>query len=199
MKYDADLFGRVSTADTGERSELDFYETPRWMTLALLRHHPAIAGRTVFEPCSGRDAIADVLRATGSVVHTNDIDPRHQAQHCYDATFHVIWARASCWNPCYQWVVTNVAFDVAFPILKLAFDHMSVGIAMLLRKSFTEPTEDRGPWLREHPPTRQICLPRHSFRGSGSDTASTDWFIWERNPDRSLPPFVVDDLAEKYR
>jgi len=60
-----DLFGQVSTADTGVRSDLDFYETPTWMTRSLLHFHPAIRQTTVLECCSGRDAITRVLREEG--------------------------------------------------------------------------------------------------------------------------------------
>lgn len=201
-----DLFGGVSTIDTGLRSDHDFYETPAWMTRALLRAHPAILlgpaihpaiGRgpaAILEPCCGRGAIVRELQAAGALVFTNDLDRRHGAMtHC-DAT------RAGYWTvkaPAVEWVVTNVPFNVAFPLLVLAHGFARVGVALLLRKTFLEPTEERGAWLALHPPTRIVGLPRHNFRGAGSDSVSCDWFIWEHTPDRSLPPVVIDAYAKQ--
>jgi hypothetical protein len=189
-----DLFGRVSTADTGERSENDLYESPGWMTRSLLHHHPSIRGSVVLECCSGRDASAHVLRAYGCRVFTNDIDPRHPADSHFDATSLDYWSEMA---PNVDWVITNVAFAVAFQILRLAVLHAKVGVAFVLRKSFTEPTEGRGAWLATYPPSRMICLPRHSYRGAGSDMVATDWMLWERRPDRRLDPIVIDDAADR--
>lgn len=192
------LFGDVSIADTGERNDFDFYPTPGFMTRSLLHFHPAIKGRTVLEPCSGQDHITTVLRAAGCPVVTNDIDRRHPAMLHLDATLGELWTcQPFDWTGCTEWVITNPPFNVAMPILEHALEHATVGVAFLLRKTFLEPTDDRGPWLQEHPPTRVIGLPRYSFRGAGSDSVSCDWMIWEKEPDRSLPPFVIDYVAER--
>jgi len=188
------LFGDVSIADTGERNEFDYYPTPGFMTRSLLHFHPAIAGSQVLEPCSGGDAITTVLRAAGCVVATNDIDRRHPAMTHWNAELAEYWGM---WAPEVDWVITNPPFNVALPILQHAVAHAKIGVAFLLRKTFLEPTDDRGPWLQVHPPTRAIGQPRYSFRGSGSDSVSCDWYVWERRPDRSLPPFVIDHVAER--
>lgn len=193
----ADLFGGVSTLDTGERSAYDYYPTPAWMTRSLLHFHPAISGATVLEPCSGGNAIVDVLEAARCVVFTNDIDRRHrQAMTHWNAESAEYW---DVWAPAVDWVITNPPFTVALPILQGAVRHARVGVAFLLRKTFLEPTEARGLFLWTHPPTRLIGQPRYSFRGTGSDSVSCDWYVWERRPDRSLPPFVIDHAAEQRR
>jgi hypothetical protein len=190
-----DLFGDVTTVDTGERSDFDFYETAAFQVRSLVHHHPAIRGARVLECCSGRDAIARVLRDEyGCTVFTNDIDTRHPAETHFDATQAWYWREHA---PAVDFVVTNPAFNVAFPILVHAVQHASEGTIFLVRKTFLEPTEERGPWLQEHPPSRAIGLPRYSFRGKGSDSVSADWFVWEKRPDRSLPPIVVDSDAER--
>lgn len=177
-----------------ERSDLDFYETPSWMTRSLLHFHPAILGATILECASGRDAITRVLRdEAGCQVFTNDLDPRQPAQTHRDATTELYWREA----PLVDWVISNLPFSVAFATLVLARQHAKVGVAFLLRKTFLEPTDDRGPWLARYPPTRAIGQPRHNFRGKGSDTVSCDWDVWEHRPDRSLPPFVIDHAAER--
>lgn len=187
-----DLFGRVSLADDGERNAFDFYPTPAFMTRSLLHHHPGIAGSIVLEPCAGGGAIADVLRREFRCgVSEWDLDPRH-GQPIGDATSPAFWRSILC-----DFVVTNPPFNVALPILQHALEHASVGVAFLLRKTFLEPTEDRGPWLMAHPPTRIIGMPRYSFRGTGSDSVSCDWMIWEKQRTVGLPAIVIDHVAER--
>src|SRR5215218_186574 len=114
----SDLFDNVSTADTGERSELDFYETPKWMTRSLLAFIPGLAGKRVLECCAGNDAISVVLREeAGCTVFTNDINRLQPSQTHFDATETSYWAKHA---PPVDYVVTNVAFNVAHAILQHA-------------------------------------------------------------------------------
>jgi hypothetical protein len=103
--------------------------------------------------------------------------------------------------PPVDWVISNLPFGVAFDIVPHARLHARVGIAMLLRKSWTEPTEERGPWLSQNAPHRVIGLPRHSFRGTGSDSVASDWHIWIKGlyEDDDLPSFVIDHVAKTRR
>ncbi len=190
-----DLFGDVAAVDDGDREDFDFYETPAWMTRSLLHFHPALRGSSVLECCSGRDAITRVLRDEGRcTVFTNDFDSRHPAEMHFDATQAAYWnehaARA-------DYVITNPPFKLAFPILQHAAEHADKGVILLVRKTFLEPTQDRGPWLMEFPPDRMIGQPRYSFRGSGSDSVSCDWYLWLRERIAGLPPFVIDHVAER--
>jgi hypothetical protein len=190
-----DLFGDVTTIDTGERSDFDFYETPGFMTRSLLHFHPAIRGYRVLEPCSGRDAIATILRQADCDVLTNDFDVRQPAQTHFDATTREYWQHHA---PAVDYVITNPPFNRAIDIVRLAVEHANVGVILLLRKTFLEPTEDRGPWLQAHPPTRVIGEPRYDFRRNGNtDSVSCDWMIWERWPNAALQPFVIDYVAER--
>ena len=196
-----DLFDRPSTADTGERSAFDLYETPVWMTAALLHHHPILGGEklrpVVFEPCVGDGAIAHALTRAGCRVITNDIDPRHQAELHQDARQLAVWSEPILADV--DWVISNTTFSDAFEILEQAERLARVGVAFLLRKTFLEPTKERGAWLSIHPPTRIIGLQRHRFRGKGQDSVSCDWCIWERKPNRALPPIVIDHHSKKRR
>lgn len=192
-----DLFGGVSAPDDGERAEDDFYETPAFMTRSLLVHQPEIRGAVVLECASGRDAITRVLvREGGCRVLTNDIGVALPSHFHYDATRPTLWLQMK--EHQIRWVISNFPFSVAFDILQHAVEHVP-NVAVLLRKTFTEPTEARGEWLAKHPPTRVIGLPRHKFRGGSSDSVSVDWHIWQRWPDRALPPFVIDHLAKARR
>lgn len=190
----SDLFGGVSHVDTGERSGFDYYPTPAWMTRSLLHHHPSIAAAKVLEPCSGDGAIVRVLEDAGCAgVLTNDLDPQQPAQTHQDATNPAFWSSL----PYVEWVITNPPFNVAFPILQYAIAHAQIGVALLLRKTFLEPTRERGPWLAEHPPARLIGMPRYSFRGRGSDSVSCDWYLWLKHPGTWYDPFVIDYAAEE--
>ena len=191
-----DLFNDRSTADDGQRSEGDFYETPSWMTRSLLTFHPAIRGSRVLECCAGRGAIAKVLREEADCdVIENDIDSRHVRPFRYDATAVDDWNVLATMGP-FDYVVTNLPFNLAIDVLKVGLWVPRKAFITVLLKSFDEPTEDRGAWLAQHPWTRKINQPRHSFRGTGSPSMASDWFIWEKFRDASLRPCVVDHLAK---
>ena len=91
VKDARDLFDRPSNADTGERAELDRYETPGWMVRSLLHWHPQIRCSTVIEPACGDGAIVRALYAAGCTVVTNDLDPRQAADSHMDATDQALW------------------------------------------------------------------------------------------------------------
>lgn len=194
-----DLFGNRSLQDTGERSAFDFYPTPSWATRSLVYHVPEIANTLVLECASGDGAIANVLhREFGCGLLTNDLDRQHSATWNYDATGDLFWGTIddSQFAGRIDWIITNPPFNVAFPMLQQAVRHARVGVAFLLRKTFLEPTEERGEWLSNNPPSRTICLPRHNFRGEGTDSVPCDWFVWERTPVRNVFPIEIDYRAK---
>lgn len=167
------------------------------MTHTLLASVPEIGG-AVLECCSGGAAIASVLQASGLSVVTND------RRGSLPADFHLDAARASSWRafPVVDWVVSNPPYSghLCLPIVRAAVAHARVGVAMLLRISFKEPTgtgtrrrrlatgrivpasEPRGPWLAAHPMARELVLPRWSFTGTGTDSATVAWMIWSQVP-----------------
>lgn len=180
------------------RRARDFYETAPWMTRALLAHVPELSGR-VLEPCVGRGAIASILTAEGGLsVVTNDINPQLPADFHEDASQPAFWTSVGS----VDWVVSNTPYagHLCLPIVRLAVDHARVGVALMLRLSFKEPTakgtqrrrlrsgrlipasEPRGPFLALHPITRELVLPRYSFTGRGTDCVTTAWMIWSRIP-----------------
>lgn len=56
-----------------DRQENDLYETPEWVTHALLRNFPVTQASLIWEPAAGNHKMADVLRAAGAAVKTSDI------------------------------------------------------------------------------------------------------------------------------
>lgn len=196
-----DLFGKRSNVDTGDRSQFDFYPTPAWMTRSLVHFVPEIAGSLVFECASGDDAITDVLRAEfGCPVVTNDLDPTQPAMSKLDATTVAPFEYAVrvFQSNRIDWVITNPPFNVALPMLQHAVEWATVGVAFLLRKTFLEPTVERGEWLSLHPPARIIGLPRHKFRVGvdSTDSVSCDWMIWEKKPRNFIYPIEIDYRAK---
>jgi len=164
------------------------------MVRTLLRHQPEIAGTMVLEPTAGDGAIVRVLVDEGGCrVVTNDVDINHSTMTHEDARTDEYWRHA----PRVSLVVANPPFASALDIVVHAVEHADVGVAMLLRKTWTEPVKARGPWLAEHPPTRIIGLPRHRFHGRGTDSTSCDWHIWEREPSRWRQPIVIDHMAQR--
>lgn len=165
------------------RRVLDFYPTPEYATRELLRRVPQINGY-ILEPCVGDGAIARVIDGGSRVVYGSDIDPQMNCSFCGDATRDDFWTgvRETMFEDRIDWVVTNPPFNVAAQIVPLAYEHSDKGIAMLLRLSYLEPTEDRGAWLIEYPPTSLIILPRISFTGDGkTDSVTCAWMVWEKN------------------
>ena len=169
------------------RKKLDLYETPLWQTEALLAAHPDIGG-TVLDPCAGTGAIARVLTDAGHTVRTSDVDTAHATMFHGDAQTCALY---SAIGPV-DWVVTNPPYKMpqCLEIVAQAVAHARVGVAMLLRLSFREPTRLRGPWLMNHPASRILTLPRTSYTRNGkSDSVTTEWCIWTQRP-TAHPPIV---------
>lgn len=164
------------------RRKHDQYDTEAFATETLLACASDIvgqrpAGRTIIEPCAGEHRITNVLKAKAPWIRvfTNDLHPRMHVDAHLDATY------APCWSqfPECEWVVTNPPFKDAFTILQQARSHASEGVAMLLRLTFLEPTEERGEWLSFNPPDQVIVLPRQSFTEDGkTDSVTCAWMIW---------------------
>jgi len=168
--------------DPAARRDFDYYPTPAWMTHALIKRYCVL---DVVEPCSGYDAIADVLRdVNGTDVVTSDLNPATPAHWHLDATQEDTWAQLAASQM--RWCVTNPPFNQADQIVPLAVKYYQ-HVAMMLRLSWLEPTEARARFLDEHPPDGLIVLPRHGWRGSGStDSVTSAWFVWDGGASRHI-------------
>lgn len=187
----------LGDVDPAVRRAFDYYPTPAWMTLALLRR---VQVSDVLEPCSGEDAITYVLRAAGVArTWTNDLDPSRPAATHLDATQRAAWELMApkpfrLGRP--LWVVTNPPFNLADQIVPLAVEHVS-HVAMVLRLSWLEPTAARQRFLAEHPPSRLIVMPRWDFKGAGAtDSVTSAWFIWEQGGRRGIEVVTKDERDE---
>lgn len=176
--------GLLLDVDPYARRDDDFYATPAWMTRALLRRLRLNPRLRVLEPCAGDGAIVRELPSTVDVM-TNDIVARDPMV----PDFLLDAGRADTWRAfeaagAIDVVLTNPPFDETFAIAQQALNAAVVGMVLLQRVTWIEPTIDRGPWLREHPPTRVIVLPRWNFRSvdgtGGNDSAPPAWWVWAK-------------------
>lgn len=163
------------------RHALDAYYSPYWFTTHAMQHLP-ISG-TVLECCAGDLAIANVLNLYPQIdqVFTNDINAELTTDFCLDATKKASWQQF----PMVDFVVTNPPFSNAGAIVKLAHQYARRGVLMFLRQTFLEPTEGRGDWLSDNPPTVEITMPRFKFRQDEDGTWQTDSaticaFFWSK-------------------
>lgn len=162
------------------RKTNDFYETPPGLTRCLL-DIVYINGK-ILEPCAGKGAITKVLKEkTHSFVIENDINPEFKTEYRFDAT-------KSSEYPEYlgiDWIITNPPFCQAHEIISTAWEKCNKGIAMLLKVTYSEPTQKRGQWLqkhRKHETHRITFSPRPQFiPGGGSDSTTVAWFVWQKN------------------
>lgn len=175
-----------------ENNPLEFYETPRGLTIALLQRLQ-LHGR-VIEPCAGDHAITHLLQEHGLDVTTCDIDEAKSVDFIMDSAEKANWENL----PAAEWTVSNPPFSRALEILKNAFEHSSVGVAMLLRLSFLEPCKPRDKWLAQFPPSRIIVLPRVSFDGNGNDTVTCAWFVWYKKPHEQPPAPPIQVVLRNY-
>lgn len=154
------------------RRKHDAYYTPGWAVDRLLDAINIDHRASILEPCCGGCAISDRLsQRVLSPILTNDIDPACRAMTHYDYLTRPFSS---------QWTVTNPPFSLAFQFLLKALRESSIGVAMLLRLSFLEPTEVRGEWLAHNPPNLTLVTPRISFTGDGKcDNVTTAWFVWK--------------------
>jgi hypothetical protein len=200
MSGQVPLFTEIG--DPESRHDEDFYRTPKWQTWALLTRIPVLRnGWTYFEPCAGDGAIVRELESCGvACVRSNDIVTRGDLvpDFLLDARQHRSWARFFCDGGPEDVVITNPPFNDAFEIAATALNYIDVGLALLLRLSWLEPTDERADWLAEHPPTRVIVLPRYDYRQNGkTDSVTSAWMLWDVNGAFCRPGIEVVSKTER--
>jgi hypothetical protein len=126
----------VTHAPSGyDRPKNDLYETPAWVTRALLRHFPVAPGMSVWEPAAGNHAIADVLAAAGAFVIPTDIYTYARRQ-----AFLIDFLGAEVPPIKADWIVTNPPYGhtnrTAEKFARLALDRCAGFVAMLCTAKF---------------------------------------------------------------
>lgn len=184
------------------RRKLDQYFTPPFFTQILIPEGIVRPTDSLFEPCSGQGDLAEVLAPAVLNTVTNDIDTSMPANFHADARLPQCFDFIRNSETRGNWViVTNPPFRSAFPIIQNAVASGARAVAMLVRLTFLEPTNERAPWLKANPPSRVLVLPRWSFLNNGAtDSATYAWVIWERGEASGVPMafYSREDFAQHY-
>lgn len=162
-----------ATGRGAERVENDFYETPAWLTRAILPEIKQLHGdRPLFlEPACGQGAIVRELAAffPQSGICANDL------------TMGVDFLKIEPRGPKpFDVIITNPPYSLAQEFIEQALkwrrSELSL-VVMLLRLNFLG-SQKRAAWLRQHTPSVYVSPRRPSFTGKGTDATEYAWFIW---------------------
>jgi hypothetical protein len=161
----------MSQRESGyERKLLDQYETPAWVTLALIPHLPVITGK-VWEPACGSGKMVAALRQVGFDVIGSDI--ADGADFLGQPAKRGIGA-----------IITNPPYALAREFIEraLSFDSVRV-VAMLLRTDFDH-AATRAHLFADCPMfAKKVVLTKRIrwFEDSnGSPSFNHCWMIWDR-------------------
>lgn len=155
---------RRQSADPLER-----YDTPAWITRALVEYGSLSANERVLEPMAGAGAMVHVLNERVRAVHAFDIEPRRNDIAQADAFGpDGLDAYSADWS-----VVTNPPFSRAAELWRAGCSFRR--LAMLVRITWLERCADRED---VDDPKRVLVLPRPKFVGKGSDSATVVWACW---------------------
>lgn len=162
----------MSQRDSGyERKERDLYETPEWVTLALVPHIRIKPGMNVYEPAAGGGKMVAALRKAGFMVDADDIERGNNFLACERADHSAI--------------ITNPPYELATPFIARALD-LTISthglVAMLLRTDFDHATTRR--WMFDQHPAfaKKVVLTKRIkwFEDSKSQPSFNHaWFIWD--------------------
>jgi len=161
----------MSQRDSGyERKERDLYETPEWVTEALVPHIPRRI-KTIWEPAAGSGKMVRALADAGYVVDADDISGGRDFM-IYDGP---TWVSA---------IVTNPPYVLATEFVKRAINltaTMQGFVAMLLRTDFDHASTRRD-LFELQPFAKKLVLTKRIkwFEDSkGSPSFNHAWFIWD--------------------
>ncbi len=165
----------MSATNRGARRRTnDLYETPEWLTEAIVPQLARYNPRRILEPAAGGGAIVRVLRRAFStaVIDQGDISTGQDfLTHPYAGP--------------YDLIITNPPYSLALEFVKRALPlHASRGaVVMLLRMNWLG-SQERAPWMRLHTPSMYVTPRRPSFINGGSDATEYAWMIWDCSPAR---------------
>jgi hypothetical protein len=162
----------MSQRESGyERKPLDQYETPGWVTLALIPHLPVFTGR-VWEPACGGGKMVAALRQAGFDVIGSDISQGADFLHHEPETA----VRA---------IITNPPYALAREFIEraLCIDGNRI-VAMLLRTDFDHAASRAHLFADCRRFAKKVVLTKRIrwFEDSiGSPSFNHCWMIWDRH------------------
>lgn len=170
-----------ATGRSDVRRANDFYETPGWVTRALLAKLGPVS--SVLDPCAGNGAI---LAEFPETIIKYGIELDYTRAVACEATMRVgdaLWSERD-W-PTVDLVITNPPYSLAMEFVEKALNQTSSLVAMLLRLPFVC-SQKRRDFHIAHPSKLYILPKRPSFTGGGTDATEYAWFVWS-NDDRHEP------------
>lgn len=190
-----------ATGRGAQRKTNDLYETPEWLTQAILPHLYLSPAVTVYEPACGKGAIVDVLIKSGvapynifcsdvdakSVMHVNAAFGVHSTQ-CDFLQQSFPFQQSAYLRP--SLIITNPPYLVAEAFIQQALATIAPWgtVAMLLRLNFLG-GQKRAPFLRQNPCDVYVSPRRPSFTGGGTDATEYAWFVWR--PSKTNRIFIL--------
>lgn len=164
----------MSQRDSGyERKERDLYETPEWVTLALVPHLPR-QFEIVWEPAAGSGKMARALRTSDVQVLATDIS---EGLDFLAFTSPPVLDTAA--------IITNPPYALAQEFIEHALKlmHEAAGVvAMLLRTDFDHAKTRAHLFAKHQAFAKKVVLTKRIqwFDDStGSPSFNHAWFIWD--------------------
>lgn len=180
----------MSQRESGyERKERDLYETPEWVTEALVSWVPETVD-TVWECAAGNAMMGAVLIRRGFTVCMSDIEP-NPSMGVSHGDF--LQSALDPEAPAPHAVITNPPYEHALAFIERALKLLEPThgfIAMLLRcdfdhaKSRAHIFRDCPAWSKKVVLTKRICW----FEGGKSPSFNHAWYIWDWRHDG--PPTI---------
>jgi len=151
-----------------KRHEYDAYSTPTWCAEAICRDLVFPHKSWILEPCSGENAIVNVVeRFTGEQMLALDI----QRGEDFLEQDMSVYGR-------FDMVITNPPFSLAQEFIEKSLT-LANCVVMLLRLNFLA-SKSRKEFWQKHPPTAiHVLTKRPSFTGKGTDATDYAWFVWD--------------------
>ena len=160
----------MSQRESGyERKELDRYETPEWVTMALVPHIRERIIGSIYEPAAGSGKMVAALAKAGFMVNADDLSEGRDFLQCPFANMPAIIT-----NPPY-----SLAREFIDRALKLTRPYGLV--AMLLRTDYDHAATRRD-LFEQAPFAKKLVLTKRIkwFEDSkGQPSFNHAWFIWD--------------------
>ena len=177
--------GSMSQRDSGyERKERDLYETPEWVTEALLPHLPRFD--CIWEPACGSGKMARVLWKAASVVTMSDIEPLIEPAGRQDFLMFIPGSYAPDGDR--HAIITNPPYELATEFCEQALRLMEPvhgAVAMLLRTDFDH-AKGRFHLFRDCPAfkkklilTRRIVWVERTDGKKAAPSFNHAWLVWD--------------------
>lgn len=150
-----------------ERKQWDRYETPAWVTAALVPHLP-VGIATIWEPAAGSGKIIDALSKAGYSVSGSDIT----------AGLDFLMSRCEC-----DAIVTNPPYGVAQRFIERAIGMVGI-VAMLLRADYDHAATRQHLFGKCTTFAKKLALTKRIVWFESPKAAPSfnhAWYIWDRH------------------